>query len=137
MSDVSTYVCPVCGSPELSVTVLISAKQDLNGDWSLVIPEAYDPESIKDEVVNPNNEVTCLNPFCGTTYDVTGKPINEKELENLVQTYCERQGIELEEYTDAALQKYSEEIFEHYKDWRDGIYHMPWRGVVGDCNKID
>ncbi len=132
----STYLCPVCGSPMLQAKMITSISQTPDGEWKM---DEYTTDDIS-SIIEPNVEVYCTNEFCGPPTDpYTGRVISDSSLT----------GLEVEDpdplyswfnYHHMSSRKKFDECTEDeqraYKEWRNEVYYTPWSGVIGDCERI-
>ena len=122
--------CPICGAGVKAYVMVGCVQKD--GIWQL---EEYPEESIQEALNDPNQEVECLNEFCGDPVDAFGNIIELKgktEFEywkafqdpNLVPA-------------DAKLEDLSDDMQASFKNWSESLIYTPWHGVLGDCITLE
>lgn len=120
------HVCPVCGAPVLQMDIMVTAEQDSNGDWQLVVPGQ---DAINEECTEPHTQVRCGNMFCGPAYHPAWpEPIHA---ENKFQWWKENialpNGYEPEE----------ENLDPEWAKFAAELGHMPWEGTMGQTNTLE
>ena len=132
-----TYVCPICGSTDLVGDVVITATQTPEGTWEL---QSISAEDLAYAMSNINNAVKCNNPYCGKTYDSQGNEVPEYVLEKPLHNWFNHYEIPLDADDPDAMKIFAEqypELHQQYEEWLDGLFHVPWEGVIGDCHKLE
>lgn len=126
-------VCPQCGSPDLSAEVVVNIVQDNEGHWQIVEMGESDLDYA---MTNPNIHVKCTNPFCGKVQNADGQELPFMTNDEALAYFVNAKQIVLPELTEAALQATDPDLFEEYSEWIEGLQHVPWEGVVGECNTL-
>lgn len=124
-------VCPICGSTDLMCDAVVSLQQDLNGAWKMTPGAAAALEDTEKYLsTDPNVEVTCGNPMCGTPHDpVTGEDIKE----DLTVYWLKKMGYD----ADTELSKLPQELQDQYHEWCSTLEYNPWHGVLGDTVELN
>lgn len=135
-----TFVCPVCGSTDLVGDIALSAAQKPDGTWEIQYPAGFDTDDLTFAMTNVNNAVKCNNPYCGKTYDSQGNEVPQHILERPLHHWFEHYDIPLDADDPESQKLFAEQykdLFNEYESWLDGLFHVPWEGVIGDCQKLE
>lgn len=119
-------LCPVCGSMDLTATILTSVNQNPDGTWEMVM---VDPEDIRHEMSNVNTEIRCTNQRCGAPLGPDGSTLPLFEGESLEAFWIRSKGFS----SDVSFDDLSEADKAEYLAWETEIYWVPFRGVINDC----
>lgn len=126
-------VCPLCGGTMLESQVVVTAKQNEDGTWTIVLPEQ---EDIDFEMRNPNNEVKCTNPHCGQLFTAEGEPVPFTDGDSALIFFLQKHHIVLPEITEEALAEKHPDLFAEYEEMVNGLYRVPWEGVIADTRSL-
>lgn len=125
--------CPVCGATELQAEVVVTAQQNPDGTWAVMLPL---PEDIDWEMTKVNNEVRCTNDQCGDPYGPDGKIVRLGENEDYFHYWMKNvKGLTEVAMVDK-LEDLTEEDQKEFLEWSDNLNYSPWRGVIGECIEI-
>ena len=126
---IKVHTCPICGSTELVGDIVVTIRQDLEGQWNFIPIEQL---SLNDSMQETNNEVRCMNEYCGPAYDENDEIIHLEGEETLFD-YWVRTRLGATATALVTEENLSEEDKQAFGEWSLEVHYKPWSGCIGDC----